>query len=310
MAFARNYSSVELFGRAVNLGHLFYPIAIFWLVGFINAVNLVDGADGVASTFGVFFFVSAGIIGLIQGRGYEPAALFSFVMAASFLGFFLCNRPPARVYLGDTGSMLIGFLAGILLLNVCSVNRNTIRFFPAFAIAFLPICDSFLAIVRRKLTGRSIYFADRSHLHHRIQTRIGRGYILLAVLSALQIPLCLGGIAGIYYHNDWIPLGGVLFILVATGLFGRDELVIIARAFRKFLGRLAEKNEKKPIRNRLSRSTAIGSRSGIRFRCKRRKSPAPSFCWILIFRSLRRNISPSRGRRLPMTETVPTNAKS
>ena len=243
VAYARDFSSVELFGYAINLGHLFYPIAIFWLVGFINAVNLLDGADGVASTFGFFFFATAGGIGLIQGGA--STALFCFIMAAAVLGFFFCNMPPAKIYLGDTGSMLIGFLAGIFLLNVCAVNRdevkNTIHFIPAFAIAFLPICDSFLAVIRRKLTGRSIYFADRSHLHHRIQKRVGRGFVLLAVLAALQIPLSLGGIAGIYYDNDWIPLaavGAVFFVLVATGLFGRYEIMIILREFLKIFVRL------------------------------------------------------------------------
>lgn len=245
VAFAKNYRSVELFGHVINFGHFFFPFAIFWLVGFINAINLVDGADGVATSLGFFIFVSSGIIGLLQG--YQTVALLCFIMAATLFGFFLCNKPPAKIYLGDSGSMLIGFIAAILLLNVCVVSRETVRFFPAFAIAFIPILDSFLAVIRRKLCGRSIYFADRSHIHHRIQNRIGRRYVLLATLAILQIPLSLGGIAGIYYKNDLISLGAaalVLAVLIVTGLFGRDELILIVKAFGKLFRRMTGQKPK------------------------------------------------------------------
>ena len=146
---AQNYNSVELFGHSVNLGHIFFPLALFWLAGFINAINLIDGADGVASTIGIMIFVTTGVIGVLHGSAYLPISFIAFTMAAAVFGFFLCNRPPAKIYLGDSGSMLIGFMAAVLLINVCSVGKGTIRFFPAFTVAFLPILDSFSAIIRR-----------------------------------------------------------------------------------------------------------------------------------------------------------------
>ncbi|MGI5831475.1 MAG: glycosyltransferase family 4 protein [Thermoguttaceae bacterium] len=247
VGYARNYHSVEIFGHTIDLGHLFFPLALFWLVGFINAINLIDGADGVASVVGIMIFLSSGIIGVLHGPAYWTIAFLSFVMAAALFGFFLCNRPPAKIYLGDSGSMLIGFMAAVVLINACSVGHGTIRFCPAFAIAFLPILDSFSAIVRRTLAGRSIYFADRSHLHHRIQTHVGRNWTLLITLVLLQIPLSIGGIWGTLCdcvknpYSDLIPLGAalsVLVFLIVTNIFGRNELKLMLLALKRLFCRI------------------------------------------------------------------------
>ena len=255
VSYAQSYSSVELFGRSFNLGHLFFPLALFWLAGFINAINLIDGADGVASTVGIMIFITVGLIGILHGPAYNLIAFLAFVMAAAVFGFFLCNRPPAKIYLGDSGSMLIGFMAAILLINVCSIGKGTIRFFPAFTIAFLPILDSFSAIVRRTLAGRSIYFADRSHLHHRIQTHFGRGWKLLGMLVFLQISLSVGGVIGALLDSqkfpwcDLIPLGAaflVLVFLITTNIFGRNELKLMILAVKKLLTRIFIPRKKRP----------------------------------------------------------------
>ena len=252
---AQNYGGVELFGRTLNLGHIFFPLALFWLAGFINAINLIDGADGVASTIGIMIFVTVGVIGVLHGAAYELIAFIAFVMAAATFGFFLCNRPPAKIYLGDSGSMLIGFMAAVLLINVCSVGRGTIRFFPAFTIAFLPILDSFSAIIRRTLAGRSIYFADRSHLHHRIQTHVGRNWKLLGTLVALQIPLSVGGVWGTLYARgekpwgDLVPLGAaflVLVFLIVTNIFGRNELKLMILGVKKLFVKIFVPRKRKP----------------------------------------------------------------
>lgn len=254
VGYAQNYHSVELFGRTINLGHLFFPLALFWIAGFINAMNLIDGADGVASTIGIMIFATVGVIGVLHGEAYGLIAFMAFVMAAAVFGFFLCNRPPAKIYLGDSGSMLIGFMASILVFNVCSVGEGTIRFFPAFAIAFLPILDSFSAIVRRTLAGRSIYFADRSHLHHRIQTRVGRNWKLLGTLAVLQVPLSLGGIWGAMCDSskapwcDLVPLGAaflVLVFLIVTNIFGRNELILMVLAVKKLFVRVFCRSRKR-----------------------------------------------------------------
>ena len=226
--FAGAYSEVAAFGMTFQLGHLFYPLGILWLVGMINSVNLLDGADGVASTVGFFMTVTAGVIALVIG--YKVLFFVALIISGSLLGFFLCNRPPAKVYLGDTGSMLIGLFVAVLLMRTCVSGNYVINVVPPLAVALIPALDSLFAVTRRVNSGRSIFTPDRGHLHHRLQEKFGKGYRVLGVLSLLILPGCIAAIAGVVYSNDWIPLFvvlGLMGIAVATGVFGREELKLV-----------------------------------------------------------------------------------
>ena len=222
------YSEVVAFGMTFHLGHLFYPLGIFWLVGMMNSVNLLDGADGVATTAGFFMTVTAGIIALIHG--YTLLFLVALIFSAALSGFFLCNRPPAKVYLGDTGSMLIGFLAGVLLMRACATENFAINIVPPLAVALIPVLDSVFAVMRRINSGRSIFTPDRGHIHHRLQEKFGKGYRVLGILSLLMLPGCVAAIAGVAWSNDWIPLFAVMLLVViaaVTRVFGREELKLV-----------------------------------------------------------------------------------
>ena len=236
ISFAKSYSSVSLFGYTFDLGHLFYPAAIFWLIGLINSLNLLDGADGALTSLGFYMLLAAAGIGVINGN--IGVYHFALIAAASLAGFFLCNSPPAKVYLGDTGSMLIGLLVGILLLRASITNDHSIALIPVICVVLIPILDSVFAIIRRKNARRSIFSADRGHIHHRIQKHFGRGNILLLILSALQIPLCIAAVLGVYYRNDLIPLGAIIFfflLLVTTGILGRNEIIIFSLRLNNFI---------------------------------------------------------------------------
>ena len=226
--FAGAYSKISAFGMTIELGHFFYPIGVFWLVGMINSVNLLDGADGVSVTVGFLMVVAAGIIALING--YMVLLCVALIFSGSLLGFFCCNRPPAKVYLGDTGSMLIGLVAAMLLLRVCSTNNFSINIVPPLAIALIPILDSVYAVVRRINAGRSIFTPDRGHIHHRLQEKVGKGYQLLGILALLVLPGCIAAIVGVTCQNDWIPvlvILGVIGIATTTGVFGREEVRLL-----------------------------------------------------------------------------------
>ena len=225
ISFADAYSEVTAFGTTFELGHLFYPLGIIWLIGMINSVNLLDGADGVATMVGFLLTATAGIIALVQG--YTMLFFVALVFSGSLLGFFLCNRPPAKVYLGDTGSMLIGLVAGILLLRACVTEGTSICIVPPLAVALIPILDSLFAIMRRINSGRSIFAADRGHIHHRLQEKFGKGYLVLGILALSILPGCLAAIVSIVFANDWIPLFvslGVIGVAAVTGIFGREEI--------------------------------------------------------------------------------------
>ncbi|MDR1141096.1 MAG: undecaprenyl/decaprenyl-phosphate alpha-N-acetylglucosaminyl 1-phosphate transferase, partial [Planctomycetaceae bacterium] len=228
IGFAKYYSEVTYFGIELNLHHLFYPMAVFWIIGMINAINLLDGADGVAVTVG--FYMSLATAGISYINSHFGIMLISLGLAGCLLGFFVHNRPPAGVYLGDTGSMFIGMVLATLMLRASVASDRTISICGAFAIVLIPAVDSFFAVIRRVNSGRTIFSPDRGHIHHLLTAKFSSGYMVLLILSLLIIPGCVAAVLGTYYRNDLIPALislGVLSIAIVTDLFGRRELFIL-----------------------------------------------------------------------------------
>ena len=176
-------TSVDILGTEVQVGVFGFAFTVIWVLGSINAFNLIDGVDGLAGTVGFIISVAIGIISLLRHDLVD--ALLAFSMAGSLLGFLYFNWAPATIYLGDAGSMLVGLVLGTIALR-CSVKEfATAAAAPMLAIWSILIFDSVAAIMRRKLTGRSIYDCDRGHIHHRLQSR---------GLTAEQTSLIVGGL--------------------------------------------------------------------------------------------------------------------
>lgn len=150
----------------VNLGWLSIPITIIWVVGITNAINLIDGVDGLAAGVAFISSVTIFIIAILNGRG--EAAVLTVILSGAILGFLPYNFNPASIFMGDTGAQLLGFLLAAISL------KGAIKSATAFAIAVpilafgLPIYDTLFAMIRRKLNGKPIMQADRGHLHHRL----------------------------------------------------------------------------------------------------------------------------------------------
>ena len=221
--------SIFAVGATWTPGALFYAIAFLWLFGCVNSFNLLDGADGFVGALGVMCLVTLAFVARLS---FAPdMAIASLLVAAALLGFLVLNLPPARVYLGDSGSLTLGFVVGFFALRVFVVD-GVLRPIPALALVALPILDSVCAFTRRYHAGRSVFSPDLAHLHHRLQRRFGRGYPTLIALVALQTPLCLGAYAGAYYRMDALPIAAMALVfgfLVGTDLFARDELVATIR---------------------------------------------------------------------------------
>lgn len=228
IGFAKYYTEITYFGIELKLHHLFYPLAVFWIIGMINSINLLDGADGVAVTVG--FYMSLATAAMAYFNGHLGIALLSLGLAGSLLGFFLHNRPPAKVYLGDTGSMFVGLMLGTLMLRASVEADRTIFICGPLAIVLIPMVDSLFAVIRRINLGRPIFSPDRGHIHHLLSLKVTSPYNVLLLLSLLVIPGCVAAVLGTYYKNDVIPVATaavVLVITVALDLFGRRELLIL-----------------------------------------------------------------------------------
>lgn len=160
---------ISFFGFDMSFTWSSYPITILFILGCINCMNLIDGLDGLAGGISSIFFLTIGIIACAQGRTGLTVVL-TFIMLGSTLGFLVHNFNPAKIFMGDTGSMFLGFIISVVtLLGFKSIITSSI-IIPLF-ILIVPILDTMCAIIRRKLKGESIGTPDKSHFHHQLLRR-------------------------------------------------------------------------------------------------------------------------------------------
>jgi UDP-GlcNAc:undecaprenyl-phosphate GlcNAc-1-phosphate transferase len=221
---------VGLFGIEIPLGLLAYPVSILWLLIAVNALNLIDGADGVATTAGSIICLGFGFLSVISGEYINGVV--GFALAGALVGFLAYNRPPASIYLGDAGSMMIGLLVGSLA-AWSNVKESTAISAAPLAILAIPLFDSTAAIVRRWLTGRSIYATDRAHLHHLLKEKYGSTGMLV-VIAAVCTATTVSAVLSVYLDQQWVAIFGVfvvLGLLIFTRSFGHAEAnLVIGRA--------------------------------------------------------------------------------
>ena len=228
-------NSVRIFGFELQLGLAAIPLTVVWLLATTNALNLIDGSDGLCSTVGAITTGALGIMACLGG--HEAEACVAFAMCGALLGFLIFNFPPASIFLGDSGSLLVGMISGALALRCALKGPTTVAMIAPLAILVVPLFDSAMAIVRRKLTGRSIYTTDRAHLHHNIKERGFSDVGLLLVASSMCGFAALGAIGGTMLGSDIIAAVGavgVLTVLVSSRLFGFAELMLVIRKLNQF----------------------------------------------------------------------------
>lgn len=182
------FTSSELF---INIGILSIPLTILWIIGVTNAFNLIDGLDGLSAGIGFISSMTLFIIAILNNR-YETAIM-TAILGGALLGFIPYNFNPASIFMGDTGSQLIGFLLAAISI------KGAIKSAAAFSLAVpilafgLPIYDTLFAMVRRKINGKPIMQADKGHFHHRL-LNMGLSQ-RKAVLIMYLISCILGGVS-------------------------------------------------------------------------------------------------------------------
>lgn len=228
IAFGVQVESIHLFGWHVQLGALSLPFTLFFLLGAMNSLNFLDGMDGLLGSVGVTIYLALAAIALYTGK--DVTALVALVLAASLLGFLVYNLPPATIYLGDCGSMFIGLTVGVLAIQSNLKGPATIALAAPTALLIIPIFDTTAAIVRRKLTGRSIYTTDRGHLHHCLLRQGMTVPCALLVVVGCCLVTVAGTLASLFLRNEavaWLSALGVVCVLVFTRWFGTAELRLI-----------------------------------------------------------------------------------
>jgi UDP-GlcNAc:undecaprenyl-phosphate GlcNAc-1-phosphate transferase len=233
---------IVAFGQPIELGWFGVPLTIFWLVGCINALNLLDGMDGLASMVGVSTVSMMAIIGV--NEGHPHVAVIAVVLGGSLCGFLAYNLPPATIFLGDSGSMVIGLVVGILGIEGSLKTSATLSITAPAVIMALPMFDTLLAVIRRKLTGQRFDAADRLHIHHRLLDRGLTPWQVLCILGALCLTTGAAATFASIFRNDalaWITAVSLAVLVIRLRLFGYYELSLVKHAVARGLAGISSR---------------------------------------------------------------------
>jgi UDP-GlcNAc:undecaprenyl-phosphate GlcNAc-1-phosphate transferase len=240
VAMGYSVDRIVAFSYPIELGWFAIPLTVVWLVGCINALNLLDGMDGLASTVGLVTAVMMAIIAVSAGNTH--VAVVAIVLAAALAGFLFYNLPPASIFLGDSGSMVIGLMVGVLAIQGSLKTSTTLSIAIPAVIMSLPLFDTVLAVVRRKLTGQPFDQADRKHIHHRLLDRGLSQWQVLCVIGSLCLVTGAAATAATILRNDalaWITALALMVLMIRLRLFGHYEVALLKNAAAKRLTRLA-----------------------------------------------------------------------
>lgn len=199
-------------GWAVQLGHLDYPITVFWFLLFMNAVNLVDGLDGLAG--GIVVFASLVMILLsVFNEEYYAAVIFT-ALAGSVLGFLRYNFNPASVFMGDAGSYFLGYtVAAMGIIGSVKSQVAPAMMIPVLALG-VPIFDTILSPIRRFFRGRKMFQADDRHVHHRLQKMGLSAARVVWLIYGITVALCLVALLLVNMRDE---RAGLFLILLGLG---------------------------------------------------------------------------------------------
>lgn len=178
-------------GEVIKLGILSIPITIFWVVGITNTVNLIDGLDGLAAGISTIAAITLAYVAYINSpliiNGIQTSIL-TLVVAGACIGFLPYNFNPAKIFMGDTGSLFLGYILAAISINGSIKGATTLAIVVPILALGLPIFDTTFAILRRVCSGKPIMEADKGHLHHRLLS-IGlcqrRAVLVLYLVSSM-----------------------------------------------------------------------------------------------------------------------------
>ena len=208
------------------------PLTVIWIVGITNAINLIDGLDGLAcgiSVISSFCLVLTAIISASQ----TTLPLLALLLAGACLGFLPFNIHPAKMFMGDTGALMLGYaLSTISVLGVFKFNA-LVSFLVPFLILGLPASDTLTSIIRRLLNHKSPFAADRGHLHHKL---IDMGFSQRASVLILYSISALLGICAVMFTNNKERTALFLLIIGIAVIFLNFKVIMSSAKARENTG--------------------------------------------------------------------------
>ncbi len=205
-------------GITIPLGPMSGVVTIFWLISISNAVNLIDGMDGLA---GSTVLIASGAIGLVHLlAGNNAGALYSFILCGSVLAFLFFNKPRAHIFMGDSGSLFLGFVLGSLAFIGPGDSSVPLRHFEegfiiTSTVLIIPIADMFASILRRIRMKKPIYAPDKAHIHHKLLSLGMSPKAILAVVTVVNLLMAGAVIAREFYILRNETVAGDILLLAA-----------------------------------------------------------------------------------------------
>ena len=184
-------------------GLITFPLSILWIVGLTNAVNLIDGLDGLAAGLGLLGLVPIAITALATGN--LVFALICCTLAGALLGFLFFNFHPARIFMGDSGSMFLGFILALITVEG-SKGPVVVSFLAPVLALGLPIMDTLLAMTRRALLGQPLFAGDAEHIHHRLRKAGLSHRRTVLTMYAVGMLLAVGSLLLLIYREKAVAL--------------------------------------------------------------------------------------------------------
>ena len=227
------------FGNQLEFGSFSTPLTILWIIVIINAINFIDGLDGLAAGVSSIALFSITVMSSIQGNTY--VMIISLILMASTLPFLLFNFHPAKVFMGDTGSMFLGYMIAILSISGFK-NITFISLIVPIIILGVPISDVFFSILRRIIKKKPITKPDKSHIHHCF---LNLGFTHKQTVLVIYSISMLFGLTGLVLSVStiWVSLLILSCMLIFIELIV-ERIGLIDKSYRPIL-RLIKLNERK-----------------------------------------------------------------
>ena len=257
----------------LELGWLSWPVTMVWIVGVTNAVNLIDGLDGLAA--GISFIACAVVLTLGMAAGQPVMAMLSLVLLGCLSGFLFFNVHPAKVFLGDAGSLFLGsFLSMSCVFFANATGSLKGLLVPAMALA-LPICDTVFAICRRLLERRPIFAPDRNHLHHRL---LDKGYPHRKVVMMMHSVTLASAVMGLVllHVSGWAAAGVVALAALPLAIIYR----VSGASFRGLVAEIKRSW-------RFNRAAKKDVESFLKLQLRLREAKQPGEWWLVVRRAAR-----------------------
>lgn len=203
--------AVKAFGTVFYPGVFSVPLTVLWIVTLTNALNLIDGLDGLACGIASVSALSLAAVSFIAGD--LPHVLLAVCLAGACLGFLPYNKTPASVFMGDTGAQFLGYALGLLSVPALFGEEGTFSLAVPVMIFALPVFETVFAFFRRLKNGKNPFLADRGHLHHRL---LDRGFAQGTVTAVLTGLSAVFGTSAVLYCFS--PVKGWILLAVGAGI--------------------------------------------------------------------------------------------